>query len=72
MTVRRSINLLADHDVVATAQGGGAFVKRLQLPAAALLLEHIFYDFDDRPISWGWFIAGSDRLRFTTTVGIQD
>jgi len=43
-----------------------------QLPASAFLLEHIFYDFDDCPISWGWFIAGSDRLRFTTTVGIQD
>ncbi len=49
-----------------------ANLLKIQLPAAALLLEHTFYDFDDRPISWGWFIAGSDRLRFTTTVGIQD
>jgi DNA-binding GntR family transcriptional regulator len=41
------------------------------LPAAAFFLEHLFYDFDDRPISWGWFIFRSDRLRFTTQVGIE-
>jgi GntR family transcriptional regulator len=35
-------------------------------------IEHIFYDFDGRPVSWGWFICPGDRLRFTTTVGIQD
>ncbi len=36
----------------------------------AFRLEHIFYDFDDQPISWGWFICSGDRLRFTTTIGI--
>lgn len=40
-------------------------------PAAAFFLEHIFYDFDDQPISWGWFIFRSDRLRFTTQVGVE-
>jgi DNA-binding GntR family transcriptional regulator len=39
------------------------------LPLAAFCLEHLFYDFDDRPISWGWFVARCDRLRFTTRVG---
>lgn len=38
---------------------------------AAFLLEHVFYDFDDRPASWGMFLCRSDRLRFVTTVGIQ-
>ncbi|CAG0928400.1 Mannosyl-D-glycerate transport/metabolism system repressor MngR [Thermoflexales bacterium] len=38
-------------------------------PLAAFCLEHLFYDFDDKPISWGWFIGRSDRLRFTTRVG---
>lgn len=38
--------------------------------APAFRLEHIFVDFDDRPVSWGWFICPGDRLRFTTTVGI--
>ncbi len=40
-------------------------------PAAAFFLEHLFYDFDDRPISWGWFLFRSDHLRFTTQVGID-
>ncbi len=37
---------------------------------AAMCLEHLFYDFDDKPISWGWFIGRADRLRFTTQVGL--
>ena len=38
----------------------------------AFRLEHIFYDFDDRPVSWGWFICTGDRLRFTATIGVSD
>lgn len=40
--------------------------------APAFRLEHLFYDFDDRPVSWGWFICTSDRLCFTATIGVQD
>jgi DNA-binding GntR family transcriptional regulator len=40
------------------------------LPAAAFYLEHLFYDFMNRPISWGWFIFRNDILRFNTQVGI--
>jgi GntR family transcriptional regulator len=40
-------------------------------PIAAFCLEHLFYDFDDKPISWGWFIGRADRLRFTTRVGVM-
>ncbi|HOQ99377.1 MAG TPA: GntR family transcriptional regulator [Anaerolineae bacterium] len=40
--------------------------------APAFRLEHIFYDFDDQPASWGWFICSSDRLRFTATIGVRD
>jgi len=48
--------------------------QMLQSPvaAAAFRVEHIFYDFDNRPVSWGWFICPGDRLRFKTTVGLQD
>lgn len=42
------------------------------MPAAAFCLEHIFFDFDDRPVSWGWFICRGDRLRFATTIGVHD
>ena len=41
-------------------------------PAPAFSLEHLFFDFGERPISWGWFICRSDYLRFTTTVGITN
>jgi DNA-binding GntR family transcriptional regulator len=48
--------------------------RLLQVPAltAALNLEHVFYDLDNRPISWGWFICRGDRLRFATKVGIPE
>jgi GntR family transcriptional regulator len=38
----------------------------------AFRLEHIFYDFDGQPVSWGWFIGSGQRLRFTATIGIPD
>jgi DNA-binding GntR family transcriptional regulator len=43
----------------------------LQAPVgtAAFNLEHLFYDFEDRPVSWGWFICPGANLRFTTIVG---
>jgi GntR family transcriptional regulator len=47
-------------------------VLQLPRPAAAFYLEHHFYDFDNRPVSWGWFICRSDYLRFNTKVGITD
>ena len=49
-----------------------AGLLRAGVGAAAFRLEHTFYDFDDRPISWGWFICPGDRLRFTATVGLPD
>lgn len=46
--------------------------KLLNIPAgrAAFRIEHIFYDFEDRPVSWGWFIVPGDRLRFQARVGV--
>jgi GntR family transcriptional regulator len=37
----------------------------------AFRLEHTFYDFEDRPVSWGRFTCRGDRFRFTATVGIN-
>jgi len=48
-----------------------AKILNTPLPAAAFYLEHLFYDFEDRPISWGWFIFRSDYLHFTTQLGIE-
>jgi GntR family transcriptional regulator len=47
-----------------------ACLLQLELPKAAFCFEHLFYDFEDRPISWGWFIGRNDLLRFTTQVGL--
>ena len=49
-----------------------AELLRKPLPAAGFYLEHLFYDFDNRPLSWGWFIIPGDRLRFAATLGIKD
>jgi DNA-binding GntR family transcriptional regulator len=38
----------------------------------AFRLEHIFYDLEDRPVSWGRFVCRGDRLRFTARVGISN
>ncbi|TET49203.1 MAG: GntR family transcriptional regulator [Anaerolineales bacterium] len=49
-----------------------ARILQTTLPVAAFFLEHLFYDFDDRPVSWGWFICRSDCLRFSTSIGVSD
>ena len=41
-----------------------------QVGTLAWVLEHLFYDFDDRPESWGRFVGRADRLTLSTTVGI--
>jgi len=47
-----------------------AHLLKVTQPMAAFCFEHLFYDFDNRPVSWGWFIGRADRLRFTTQVGL--
>ena len=37
--------------------------------APALCLEHIFYDFDNRPVAWGWFICRADRYNLIARIG---
>jgi DNA-binding GntR family transcriptional regulator len=44
----------------------------LSMPAPGMVLEHIFYDFDDKPVSWGWFVCSSERLCLHTRVGIDE
>lgn len=48
-----------------------AKILKLETPAAGMMLEHIFYDFDNMPVSWGWFVCASSRLRLMTRVGIE-
>jgi GntR family transcriptional regulator len=39
--------------------------------SAAFRLEHLFFDFDDTVVSWGWFIIPGKYLMFSATVGAQ-
>ncbi|NIS82418.1 MAG: UTRA domain-containing protein [Anaerolineales bacterium] len=47
-----------------------ADLLQLQVGVPSFRLEHIFYDFNNQPVSWGWFICSGDRLRFTATIGV--
>jgi GntR family transcriptional regulator len=47
-----------------------AALLRCEPGLPAFRLEHIFFDFSDRAVSWGWFICAGDRLRFTATIGV--
>jgi DNA-binding GntR family transcriptional regulator len=67
-TLKRG-DLTINVTVLAEEEAG---VLHSQVGAAAFCLEHIFYDFGDRPVSWGWFVCPGDRLCFTTTVGLPD
>ncbi|HEY44918.1 MAG TPA: UTRA domain-containing protein, partial [Anaerolineae bacterium] len=51
-----------------TAEEASLLYSKVGSPA--FRLEHTFYDFNDQPVSWGWFICSGDRLRFTATIGI--
>jgi GntR family transcriptional regulator len=39
--------------------------------SAAFRIEHLFFDFDDTVVSWGWFIIPGKYLMFSATVGAQ-
>jgi len=39
---------------------------------SAWVIEHLFFDFENRPVSWGRFIGRSDRLDLSTMVGVPD
>lgn len=49
-----------------------AQILQTTLPAAAFYIEHLFSDFSDQPVSWGWFICRSDKLSFTTHIGLSE
>lgn len=37
----------------------------------AFRIEHLFYDFEETPISWGQFICRGDQLHFKTWIGFE-
>jgi GntR family transcriptional regulator len=53
-----------------TLTGEEAVLLRSSTGAPAFRLQHVFYDFGHRPVSWGWFICSGERLHFTATIGL--
>lgn len=49
-----------------------ATLLKTQEAKPAFLIEHTFYDFEDRIVGWGWFICPGDRLRLTSPIGIDN
>jgi GntR family transcriptional regulator len=47
-----------------------AQILQIDLPAATFCLQHVFFDFDDKPVSWGWFIGHPDVFKLATRVGL--
>ena len=35
-------------------------------------LEHLFYDFDNQPAAFGWFIVSPDKMPLISKIGIWD
>ena len=48
-----------------------AAILQAAQPMAAFCLQHVFYNFDDKPVSWGVFIGRPDSLKFTTRIGLR-
>lgn len=59
LTIKAAILTEEEAEVLLAAPGQPSF-----------RLEHVFYDFDNRPVSWGFFVCPGDRLNFRTTVGV--
>jgi GntR family transcriptional regulator len=45
-------------------------VLKLEASTPGMMLEHIYYDFDNKPVSWGWFVCAGSNLKMQTRVGI--
>ncbi len=50
-------------------QADEAAILDVPCGSPALCLEHIFYDFDGRPISWGRLLGRADSFRLRTHIG---
>jgi DNA-binding GntR family transcriptional regulator len=49
-----------------------AKVLKVEPASPAFRLEHKFFDFDDQPVSYGYFICSANKLKFSARVGIWD
>ncbi len=49
-----------------------AELLELDKGATAFKLEHLYYDFDNRPAAFGWFIVSQEKIPIVSKIGIWD
>ena len=49
-----------------------AGLLELAKESTAFKLEHLFYDFDNRPAAYGWFIVSHEKMPIVSRIGIWD
>ena len=49
-----------------------AELLQLEQGATAFKLEHLYYDFDNRPAAFGWFIVSHEKIPIVSRIGIWD
>ena len=67
-TVLRSGNLKIQTTVLTEEE---ARLLNAEAGSAAFRIVHLFFDFNDEAVSWGWFIIPGRHLMFSATVGAQ-
>ena len=48
-----------------------ARLLKAPVKSAAFHIEHVFYNYEDCPVCWGWFICPGDRMQFSTVAGMD-
>ena len=43
---------------------------REEIGSPAFRLSHLFFDYTETPLSWGWFLCSSRQLQFKATIGV--
>jgi DNA-binding GntR family transcriptional regulator len=49
-----------------------AQLLQLEQGTTAFKLEHLYYDFDNRPAAFGWFIISHEKIPIVSRIGIWD
>lgn len=49
-----------------------AELLKLEKGSTAFKLEHLYYDFDNKPASFGWFIVSHEKMPLISKIGIWD
>lgn len=49
-----------------------AMLLKLEPGKSVFKLEHLFYDFDNKPAAYGWFIVSHEKMPLVSKIGIWD